>query len=362
VEVHVTTVSHEPVVTQLAGLLEEGEERGCLELSRIELAAEEAGLDIDEIEALYEELDQRGIRVDDDCSRPGAEPATRVGNEALAAATVDTLQLFLREIARYPLLTAAEEVALAKRVERGDRAARERMINSNLRLVVSIAKPYHRLQTNPDLALLDLVQEGILGLVRAVEKFDWRRGHKFSTYATWWIRQAIQRGIASRARTIRIPVHVLERERRLARAEHELALRLGRPPRDDELAAEAGITAAQLADVRRAARSVTSLDRPVGAEDAVLGELLPGGPAEAVEEEVDVLLAADALRRAVEALPELERDVIRIRYGIESGDPHTLTETAAALDLTLDRVRTLEKRALGRLALERELQALSDAA
>jgi RNA polymerase primary sigma factor len=342
---------------ELTALLDRGEERGCLELSELERFTEDLGLDDESVERLYEEIEARGIRLHDDCGREHAEP-TRVANGELAHATVDALQLFLSEIGRYPLLTKQEEVELAKRVERGDSAAKERMITSNLRLVVSIAKKYQ----GHDVPLLDLIQEGIFGLIRAVEKFDWRRGYKFSTYATWWIRQAVQRGVANKGRTIRVPVHIAERERRLARAERELTVRLGRVPEDAELAAAARLTLAQLADVRAAARTITSLDRPVGEEgEAALVDLLPGEAPEPVEE-IHVDLAEEALRRAVAALPELEREVVRLRFGVADGEPQTAYEVSRLLGLPQARVHELERQALERLALEREIQALRDAA
>ena len=205
----------------------------------------------------------------DDCGRE-AEPPTSYANGELAAMTGDTLQLFLRDIRRHPLLSADEEIELAKRIERGDLEAKERMVNSNLRLVVSLAKKYQ----GHELSLLDLIQEGILGLIRAAEKFDWRKGYKFSTYATFWIRQAIQRGLANQGRTIRIPVHIGQRERKIARVERELAVKLERPPTDEEIAEAADITLRELEETRDAARTVTSLDRPVGEEeDTVLGDL-----------------------------------------------------------------------------------------
>ena len=194
--------------------------------------------------ALYEQLEERGIEVSDDCGRESDE-STYVNGD-LAVATTDALQLFLNEAGRYPLLTAEEEVELAKRIERGDKEAKERMINSNLRLVVSIAKRYQ----GHGLSLLDLIQEGIIGLIRAVEKFDWRKGFKFSTYATWWIRQAVQRGVANKSRTIRIPVHIVEREQKIARAERELAPKLGRQPTDEEIAKQAKLPLKQVREVR----------------------------------------------------------------------------------------------------------------
>src|SRR5438477_2148207 len=242
----------------IAALIAEGERLGCVNLTRFNEFVAEHELDDDEVRGIYDQLDERGIEVSDDCGRQ-AEQSTYVNGD-LAVATTDALQLFLNEAGRWPLLTAQEEVELAKRIERGDKEAKERMINSNLRLVVSIAKRYQ----GHGLSLLDLIQEGIIGLIRAVEKFDWRRGFKFSTYATWWIRQAVQRGVGNKAREIRVPVHVLDRERKMARAEQELHAKLGRPPTDEELAKAARISKKQLTQVREAARVVTSLDRPLG--------------------------------------------------------------------------------------------------
>src|ERR671934_85701 len=247
---------------RVAALLERGEEQGCLELSQFSEFVQEGELEDEEVAALYERLEERGIDLRDDCGQERAD-STYVNGD-LAVATTDALQLFLNEAGRYPLLTASEEVELAKRIERGDRAAKDRMINSNLRLVVSIAKRYQ----GHGLSLLDLIQEGIIGLIRAVEKFDWRKGFKFSTYATWWIRQAVQRGVANKSRTIRIPVHIVEREQKIARAERELNIRLGRHPSDEEVAGATKMRVDQVREVREAARAVTSLDRPLGDEDS----------------------------------------------------------------------------------------------
>ena len=282
---------------------------------------------------------------------------TVVESGELAGATTDALQLFLNEISRYPLLSAAQEVELAKRIECGDLAAKERMIQSNLRLVVSIAKRYQ----GHELALLDLIQEGVIGLIRAVEKFDWRRGYKFSTYATWWITQAVQRGVGNKSRTIRVPIHVLDIERKLAKAEVALQARLGRAPSDEEIAEAAKVSLEQVLEARHTARSVTSLDLEIGEEGgATLGDLLPGRSPEPVEE-IHVSLRDTALRTAVEALPEPYRSVVGLRYGLDE-EPLTVEMTRRRLHISRDKVMAFEREALERLAVERELQALREAA
>jgi RNA polymerase primary sigma factor len=342
---------------EVAALLARGEERGCVHLSELDELAQALDLSDADVDVLEAWVESHGIELSDDCGRSAVEPTT-FRNGELAAATTDALQLFLNEIRRYPLLTAEEEVDLAKRIEQGDLEAKERMINSNLRLVVSIAKKYQ----GQELSLLDLIQEGIFGLIRAAEKFDWRKGYKFSTYATFWIRQAIQRGLANKARTIRIPVHIGQRERKIARAERELLAKLGREPSDEEIASLAELPLTQVEEVRDAARTVTSLDRPVGEEgETALGDLLEGG-APPVDEEVEVSLSEQLLRRTIEELPEPERNVIRLRYGINGDDPQPLRETGRRLGLSAERVRQLESKALKRLATRRELEALREVA
>src|SRR5918911_749081 len=222
---------------RLQALLEQGEEAGCLNLSSFHEFLEEAELDDEQIAGLYEQLEERHIQLTDDCGKENAAEGAFVNGD-LAAATTDALQLFLNEAGRYKLLTAEEEVELAKRIERGDKAAKDLMVNSNLRLVVSIAKRYQ----GHGISLLDLIQEGIIGLIRAVEKFDWRRGYKFSTYATWWIRQAGPRRVQNKSRTIRIPVHIVERGQKISRAEREVPAELGREPTDEEVIAAARIS------------------------------------------------------------------------------------------------------------------------
>jgi RNA polymerase primary sigma factor len=342
---------------EVAALIARGEERGCIQLSEFDELVQTLELVDEDVDALETHLEAQGIDMSDDCGRTGVEPTT-FRNGELAAATTDALQLFLNEIRRYPLLTADQEVDLAKRIEQGDLEAKERMINSNLRLVVSIAKKYQ----GQELSLLDLIQEGIFGLIRAAEKFDWRKGYKFSTYATFWIRQAIQRGLANKARTIRIPVHIGQRERKIVRAERELSAKLGREPNDDEIAREAELPLDQVEEVREAARTVTSLDRPVGEEgDTALGDLLEGG-APPVDQEVEVSLSEQLLRRTIEELPETEREVIRLRFGLTGEDPQPLRETGRRLGLSAERVRQIESRALKRLAMRRELEALREVA
>ena len=338
-------------------LLEAGEDAGCLSLAEFTVVIQDLELDEEELEALYAELDERRITLSDDCGRALKHDSTYVNGD-LASATTDSLQLFLNEAGRYSLLTAAEEVELAKRIERGEQQAKDRMINSNLRLVVSIAKKYQ----GHGLSLLDLIQEGVIGLIRAVEKFDWRRGFKFSTYATWWIRQAVQRGVANKSRMIRIPVHIAERETRIGRAERDLSSKLGRPPTDDEIAVAAKISLKHLAEVRQAARAVTSLDKPLGDEnDASIGDLV-GGEQDGVEIEVEVSLTEETLHRALAQLPDREREIVRLRYGLGGEEPKSLDEIGRRLGLTRERVRQIEGQALERLALSREIEALRDAA
>jgi len=314
-------------------------------------------LEEDDIEVLLERLDSSGIEVTDDCSR-AIEEEVAYTNQQVASATTDSLQLFLNEAGRYPLLTAAQEVELAKRIERGDKAAKDLLVNSNLRLVVSIAKKYQ----GHGLTLLDLIQEGIIGLIRAAEKFDWRKGFKFSTYATWWIRQAVQRGVANKARTIRIPVHIVEREQKIARAERELFATLERAPTDDEVAKKAKLPLKQVREVRAAARAVASLDKPVGEDDsASLGDLFASTEA-TPDEQVELELTEQALRRAIAELSEREQQILNLRYGLGGGeDPKSLEEIGRILGITRERVRQLEADALRRLAERREIAALKAA-
>ncbi len=339
---------------QLQALLDRGEEHSCLEYSEVDGLVEALELDDEQVEDLYEEIERRGIGLRDDCGRSRAKASTYVNGD-LAVATTDAVQLFMSEIGRYPLLTKEEEVELAKRIERGDLEAKEQMINSNLRLVVSIAKRYQ----GHGLSLLDLIQEGIIGLIRAVEKFDWRKGFKFSTYATWWIRQAVQRGVANKSREIRVPVHIVEREQRIGRAERDLAPGLGRMPTDEEVASAAKLSPDQVREVREVARAVTSLDRPIAEESGTTFQELIADEDQGPEQEVTISLAQEALREALSELPEREREVIKRRYGLNGErDPESLDEIGRRLGLTRERVRQIEAEALGRLALRREIAAL----
>jgi RNA polymerase primary sigma factor len=346
-------MAHDP----LALLVEHGEEHGCVHLTELHEITQKLELDEDDIESLLERLDSHGIELTDDCSRAIEEDVVYT-NEQVATATTDSLQLFLNEAGRYALLTAAQEVELAKRIELGDKQAKDLLVNSNLRLVVSIAKKYQ----GHGLTLLDLIQEGIIGLIRAAEKFDWRKGFKFSTYATWWIRQAVQRGVANKARVIRIPVHIVEREQKISRAERDLIAKLERTPTDEEVAKKAKLPMKQVREVRNAARAVTSLDRPIGEDDsASFGDLFASNEP-TPDEQVEVDLTEKALHAAVAGLSEREQNILKLRYGLNgSEDPKSLEEIGRILGITRERVRQLEAEALRRLAERREIAAMKAA-
>jgi RNA polymerase primary sigma factor len=357
-----TTVDIEHLLRndELVQQLDAAEQGGSIKAAELAEIIETHELDPLEQDALYRELDRRGIEVTDvkDVDTKDAEPKDEEPAPAPAPTpqetTTDALQLFLREAGRHALLTAAQEVELAKKIERGDMRAKQLMIQSNLRLVVSIAKNYR----NQGLPFLDLIQEGTLGLIRAVEKFDWRRGFKFSTYATWWIRQAVARALADKARTIRMPVHIVERLQKMNRAERTLWTQLGREPTLEEIAEEASLPLQQALEVRAAARASTSLDQPVGdAEDAVFGDFVAGeGPLP--EEQVELSLRSQALKEALEALSDRERQVVVLRYGLTDAEPKTLEEIGRRLGLTRERVRQIELDSLKRLASLRELESV----
>jgi len=312
-----------------------------------------------DLESIRGLLAHRGIEIhgeqpDADRDRTGAASPRHEMPERM----MDSMSLFMAEVRRHRLLTRAEEVELARRIERGDLVAKERLVTSNLRLVISNARSYEGL----DLPLLDLIQEGILGLIRAAEKFDWRKGYKFSTYATFWIRESIQRAIANRARPIRVPVHIGQRERRIGRARTALVAKLGREPTDEEIAAAAELEVREVRASREIARVVTSLDRPVGEEEeTTLGALLASDDSPP-HEEVELAARDDALRRALDRLPEAERNVVMLRYGIGDDDPTPLREAGRRLGISSDAVRKLERKALAELAESRELEALRPAA
>ncbi|HEX6702768.1 MAG TPA: sigma-70 family RNA polymerase sigma factor [Gaiellaceae bacterium] len=345
---------------ELQTLIEAAELQGSVRQSDLAEVLETRPLDPLETDALYRELDQRGIEIlDEEREReqqpPPPPPQPSLAQQLSYETTTDALQLFLREAGRHALLTAAQEVELAKRIERGDGEAKQRMIQSNLRLVVSIAKNYR----NQGLPFLDLIQEGTLGLIRAVEKFDWRRGYKFSTYATWWIRQAVARALADKARTIRMPVHIVERLQKMNRAERLLWTQLGREPTLEEIAEEASLPLQQAHEVLAAARASASLDQPVGdQEDATFGDFVAGdGPLP--EDEVEVSLRSQVLAQALASLPERERKVLELRYGLDESEPKTLEEIGRRLGLTRERVRQIELDSLRRLATLREMQSVA---
>jgi RNA polymerase primary sigma factor len=298
---------------------------------------------------------ERDMRDDEDRlspSRVRAGDPKRVDVDGSIEPSTDSLRLYLRAIGRVPLLTAEEEVCLAKRIERGDVAAKQHMVEANLRLVVSIAKGY----VGRGLTFLDLIQEGSLGLIRAVEKFDYRRGYKFSTYATWWIRQAVTRSIADKARTIRIPVHMVERLNRLISAERRLLQELGREPSDAEIAAELDCSTREVRDVLRVAQQPVSLEKPMGEqEDSALGDFIEDVSAQSPLEVTSESLRRESVSRVLAALSRREREVIEMRYGIAGGRPLTLEEVGRAFKITRERVRQIENRTL------RKLQTLPDA-
>jgi len=333
------------------------EERGTIESAEIEALVVEHDLTEIEREDLMRELEKTGVEIAQPAA-VAAEPVETVPVEVPElSGAADSLQLFLADVGKHKLLTAADEVSLAKRIERGDLVAKRCMIESNLRLVVSIAKGYRGL----GVPFLDLIQEGTLGLNRAVEKFDWRRGFKFSTYATWWIRQSVQRAVANHARTIRVPVHVVERQQKLSRAARRLEVELGREATRDELAEATGLPIQHVDEALGAASASVSLNQTVGADDeGELGDLFADREASDPFDEAEESLRRQGVRKALEALPERERRILELRFGFE-GEPWTLEAIGHELDLTRERVRQLEGQALARLGALRELSSLAAA-
>jgi RNA polymerase primary sigma factor len=331
-------------------LVELGQERGVVYEDEVNGLALELDLDADETQALRDELAVLGIEVVD----PPA-PEERVEVDVNEISTTNSLDLFLRQAGRYPLLTKEEEVQLAKRIEGGDLGAKRRMIESNLRLVVSIAKQYR----GQGVPFLDLIQEGVLGLNRAVEKFDWRRDLKFSTYATWWIRQAVQRSIANSGRTIRLPVHVSDRLRAIERARRSLEASLGREPSEDEIARAAELTSDAVSETLGLARKTVSLHEPVGEDgDSELGDMIADPDAGNPEELAETHLRHERLREGLARLGERKRLILELRFGLDGQDPRNLEEIGRIVGLTRERVRQLEAEALRELAASADMQPL----
>ena len=353
-----------PDVEEMRVLVAEGMERGALTYDEIVEALQDSDATKEHIEDFYAHLVEVGIEVLDAdgevVARGGAPTPGRSPELDLAVeSSLDSLRLYLREIGRVPLLTAREEVALAKRIELGDLSAKAAMVEANLRLVVSIAKGY----LGRGLSFLDLIQEGSLGLIRAVEKFDYRRGYKFSTYATWWIRQAVTRAIADKARTIRIPVHMVEKLNKVVHLERQLVQRLGREPRPEEIAAELRMSVEEVRDILRMAQVPVSLEKPIGEEgDSELGDFVEDESAASPFDEASVNLRHSDIMRALDALPDRERKVIELRFGLQGEQPRTLEEVGRAFGVTRERIRQIENNTLKKLEALPEAQALRDSA
>jgi len=326
-------------------LLEHGRANGSLDADELALALDELDLDPAQIDALYTALDEEQIEV------VGVEPVPTDDERerAWAAETevsTDTLQLFLKDIGKVPLLTAAQEVELSKRIELGEHAAKQAMVEANLRLVVSIAKRYR----NQGLPFLDLIQEGTIGLVRAAEKFDYRKGFKFSTYATWWIRQAVARALADKARTIRMPVHVVEKLNKIVRTERALRAKLGREPSAIEIGMELDLQPEEIDQIRRSAQTPISLEKPVGDEDeSEFGHFLTDETMPLPDEVAEETLRNEALRSILKSLSHRERRVLELRYGLDGEQPRTLDEVGKAFNVTRERIRQIENQGLKKL-------------
>jgi RNA polymerase primary sigma factor len=356
---------------ELRGLIALGRERGYLTFEQIANTLEEVEVTKEQISALHAHLIEQGVEV---LAEEGVdaykEQREEESNGSAAAAkksseldltvepSLDSLRLYLRSIGQVDLLTAAQEVELAKRIERGDMIAKRQMVEANLRLVVSIAKGY----LGRGLSFLDLIQEGSLGLIRAVEKFDYRRGYKFSTYATWWIRQAVTRAIADKARTIRIPVHMVEKLNRVTHVERQLVQLLGREPEPYEIAAELRWPLDEVRDILRVSQLPVSLEKPVGDEDeSELGDFVADEEVAQPFEEASEHLQREGVRRALDALPERERQVIELRYGLSGLEPLTLEEVGRTFGVTRERIRQIETNTLKKLRALPEAQMLREA-
>ncbi len=354
-------------IEELRGLVALGRERGYLTFEQIAQTLEEVEITKEQVSQLHAHLVEHGVDViaEDGVSaykqQRGAEAPGAAKKEELdltVEPSLDSLRLYLRSIGQVDLLTAAQEVELAKRIERGDMLAKRQMVEANLRLVVSIAKGY----LGRGLSFLDLIQEGSLGLIRAVEKFDYRRGYKFSTYATWWIRQAVTRAIADKARTIRIPVHMVEKLNRVAHVERQLVQKLGREPEPAEVAEELRWPVADVRDIQRVAQLPVSLEKPVGDEDeSELGDFVADEGVMEPFEEASEHMQKEGVKRALEALPDRERQVIELRYGLSGAEPLTLEEVGRTFGVTRERIRQIENNTLKKLKRLPEAQMLRDA-
>jgi RNA polymerase primary sigma factor len=358
-------------VEELRALVAEGRERGYLTFDEITACLEEVEVTKEQVRDLHAHLTDAGIDVvasdHRSPSASGAPPSEAVAQptamkkpdiDLTVEPSLDSLRLYLRSIGRVDLLTADQEVFLARRIERGDMYAKQQMIEANLRLVVSIAKGY----LGRGLSFLDLIQEGSLGLIRAVEKFDYRRGYKFSTYATWWIRQAVTRAIADKARTIRIPVHMVEKLNKVVHVERQLVQEFGREATPDEIAAELQWTSREVKDILRIAQLPISLEKPIGEEeDSELGDFVEDEASASPFEMAAENLRRENVRRALDALPDREREVIEMRYGIRGQKARTLEEVGRAFGVTRERIRQIENNTLKKLELLPEAQRLRDA-
>jgi len=341
------------------GLLEVGRENGSLTTEEITLALDELDLDAAQLDDFYHTLDELHIEVVDGRSARGADGEELDLDADTREFSTDALQLFLKDIGKVDLLTAAQEVELAKRIERGDHGAKQQMVEANLRLVVSIAKKYR----NQGLPFLDLIQEGTIGLVRAAEKFDYRKGFKFSTYATWWIRQAVARALADKGRTIRMPVHVVEKLNRIGRSERKLRAELGREPVASEIAADLDLQVEEVVQIRRSAQTPVSLSKPVGdEEESEFGHFLTDDTEPLPDEAVDSTLRTETLKRILSTLAPRERLVLELRYGLNGERPRTLDEVGRAFNVTRERIRQIENQTLKKLRALAEAQKLREVA